>query len=214
MNIELSRRVLCKTSCAYALTATYFGAVRSLVSAARADTPEFPPDRQAIEAWMDKWMKRDRESIGALRIGRFADPIYFLLKPITWKPNPGQEAFQAVTVPVGFVTDFASIPRKFWSFLPPDGKYTYPAIVHDFLYWTQTRPKEEADKIFKFGMEEFGIGTVNSTLIYNAVYWFGSNAWKENAALKAKGEKRILKRFPVNPTLTWVEWKKLPNVFE
>ena len=149
-----------------------------------------------------------------LYIGRFADPIYFLLKPITWKPNPGQEAFQAVTVPVGFVTDFASIPRMFWSALRPDGNYTYPAIVHDFLYWTQTRPKDEADTIFKFGMEDFDIGTVISTAIYQAVYRFGSNAWKENARLKAKGEKRILKRFPESPTTTWAEWKRLSNVFE
>jgi hypothetical protein len=163
---------------------------------------------------MDQWMKIERESIGALHVGRFADPIYFLLKPITWKPNPGQEAFQAVTVPVGFVTDFASIPRMFWSALRPDGKYTYPAIVHDFLYWTQTRPKEEADTIFKFGMEDFDISTVTSTAIYHAVYRFGSNAWKENARLKAKGEKRILKRFPVDSTTTWAEWKKRSDVFE
>jgi hypothetical protein len=175
-------------SYAYTLNATCLGAVRWFGSFARADTPEFPPDSQAIEAWMDKWMKRDRESIGALHVGRFADPIYFLLKPITWKPNPGQGAFQAVSVPVGFVTDFASIPRIFWSVLRPDGRYTYPAIVHDFLYWTQTRPKEVADKIFKFGMEDFGVGTVRSTAIYNTVYWFGSGAWNENTRLRAQGE--------------------------
>jgi hypothetical protein len=159
-------------------------------------------------------MKIDRESIGTLHVGRFADPIYFLLKPITWNPNPGQESFQAVTVPLGFVTDFASIPRMFWSALRPDGKYTYPAIVHDFLYWTQTRPKEEADKIFKFAMEDFGIGTVTSTTIYKAVDLFGSYAWNENTKLKAKGEKRILRRLPESPTTTWAEWKKRANVFE
>jgi hypothetical protein len=163
---------------------------------------------------MDQWMKIERESTGILYVGRFADPIYFLLKPITWKPNPGQEAFQAVSVPVGFVTDFASIPRMFWSALRPDGKYTYPAIVHDFLYWTQTRPREEADTIFKFGMEDFDIETMTSTAIYYAVYRFGSNAWNENARLKAKGEKRILKRFPVDPTTTWEKWKKRSDVFK
>src|SRR5262245_55189884 len=139
MNIELTRRVLCKTSCAYALSATYIGAVSLFVSVAQADSPELPVDRQVIVSWMDQWMKIDRMPMGVLHLGRFADPIYFLIKPITWKPNPGQETFQAVTVPVGFVTDFASIPRIFWSALPPDGRYTYPAIVHDYLYWTQTR---------------------------------------------------------------------------
>jgi hypothetical protein len=140
---------------------------------------------------MDKWMKTDKAAVGALDVGRFADRIYFLLKPITWKPNLGQESFQEVTVPIGFVTDFASIPRAFWSALPPDGRYTWPAIVHDYLYWTQMRSKEDADMIFKFGMEDLGVGTVVSNLIYNAVHSFGSYAWRKNAQLKAKGEKRF-----------------------
>jgi len=29
--------------------------------------------------------------------------------------------------PAGFVTDFASISRLFWTLLPRDGEYTYPA---------------------------------------------------------------------------------------
>ena len=214
MNIKFTRRNFFKMLCAYALNATLTGAVRSFVSVARAGAPEFPVDRQVIESWMDQWMKIDRMPMGVLHLGRFADPIYFLFESITWKPNPGQEDFKTVTVPAGFVTDFASIPRMFWSVLRPDGKYTYPAIVHDFLYWTQTRPKEVADKIFKFGMEDFGVGTVTSTAIYNAVYWFGSSAWNENAKLKEKGEKRILKRLPEDPSTTWAQWKRLSNVFE
>lgn len=214
MNIELARRALCKTSCAYALNTLFTGAATSFLSAAQADAPEFPVDRQDIESWMDKWMKVNRMPGGVLRVARFADPTYYLINPINWKPNPGQEDFQAVTVPIGFVTDFASIPRIFWSVLRPDGRYAYAAILHDFLYWTQTRPKKEADKIFKFAMEDFGIGTVTSTAIYEAVNWFGSNAWDESTKLKAKGEKRILRRFPESPTTTWAEWKKLASVFE
>jgi hypothetical protein len=145
---------------------------------------------------------------------RFADPIYFLLTPITWTPNPGQEAFQPVTVPVGFVTDFASIPRAFWSILRPDGTYTYPAIVHDYLYWTQIRPREVADKIFKFGMEDFSVDAVSRSTIYGAVDALGWIAWNENARLKSKGERRILKRFPDDPTITWDDWQKRPDVFE
>jgi len=38
-----------------------------------------------------------------------------------------------VEVPVGYVTDFASIPRFLWSLLPPIGKYGKAAVVHDFL---------------------------------------------------------------------------------
>lgn len=39
-----------------------------------------------------------------------------------------------VHVPVGFVTDFASIPRMFWSIMPPEGWYGKAAVLHDYLY--------------------------------------------------------------------------------
>jgi hypothetical protein len=163
---------------------------------------------------MEEWITKKKLPVGGLHVSRFADPVYFLTKSIKWRPNPGQEEFQSVTVPLGFVTDFASIPRVFWSLLRPDGEYTYPAIVHDFLYWTQTTPRDAADKILKFGMEDFAVDPVTTAAIYYPVYIFGRIAWNENARLKAKGEKRVLKRFPENPTTTWEEWKKEPDHFE
>jgi hypothetical protein len=42
-----------------------------------------------------------------------------------------------ITVPAGFVTDFASTPRAIWAVLPPFGTYQLAAVVHDFLYWDQ-----------------------------------------------------------------------------
>ena len=39
-----------------------------------------------------------------------------------------------VEVPVGFITDFASIPKPFWSITPPFGFYSKPSCIHDKLY--------------------------------------------------------------------------------
>jgi hypothetical protein len=50
-------------------------------------------------------------------------------------------------------------------------------------------------------------------LIYQAVSRFGQAAWDSNAELKASGEKRLLKKYPSDPTTTWDEWKKQPDVF-
>ncbi len=50
-----------------------------------------------------------------------------------------------ITVPIHFVTDLASIPAIFFQILPPDGPYTFPAIVHDWLYWHQAGTRDEAD---------------------------------------------------------------------
>ena len=131
-----------------------------------------------------------------------------------WLPDPGQKRYQAVKVPVGFVTDFASIPRVFWLLLRPDGSYTHPAIVHDYLYWTQTTSREDADDIFRIMMEDFSIEKATATTIHSAVRLFGEAAWDNNAKLRAAGEKRILKLFPEDPLTTWEDWKRRPDVFE
>ncbi len=38
-----------------------------------------------------------------------------------------------IVVEKGFITDFASVPRIFWSIFPPFGVYTKSAVLHDRL---------------------------------------------------------------------------------
>ena len=205
--MDPSRRdLICATGLTIALAA-----VRPTASYAQSQNG---PVRDEISVWMNTWMSAAKGNSGTLRIGRFADPMYFLLKPITWKPNPDQQAYDPVTVPTGFVTDFASVPRVFWSLLPPDGLYTYPAIVHDYMYWTQTRPKKDADSILKFGMQDFGVSAATTSIIYEAVSRFGDTAWEQNKRLKEAGERRVLRTTPDDPLITWDAWKKNPGVFE
>ena len=186
-----------------------------VATAAPAALPSYARAQDvSVEEWMEAWMKSRRVAEGPLHLSRFAEPMYFLLRPIAWRPDPGQAVkYQAVDVPTGFVTDLASVPRPFWSLLRPDGEYAYAAIIHDFLYWTQTRPREVADRILLLAMNDFGIEADTTTIIYSAVRLAGAKAWAENAKLKLNGEKRILKRFPEDPTTRWSDWKKQPNVF-
>jgi Protein of unknown function (DUF1353) len=172
-----------------------------------------------VDEWMADWMQPPAGSakmpVGPLHITRFADPTYVLTQPIAWKPNANdQDEFQEVSVPKGFVTDFASIPQAFWSQLRPDGEYTYAAIVHDYLYWTQARPRVVADEILRLAMQDFPIDILTIWTIYGAVRVAGGFAWRNNAKLKAAGERRVLKRTPQDPTVTWQEWKKTADVFE
>lgn len=179
---------------------------------ARAE--DYQSNPKEISVWMNDWMSRTKDVEGPLRIGRFADPTYFLLRPITWKPSSEQgRKYQSVTVPIGFVTDFASIPRIFWSLLKPDGLYAYAAVLHDYLYWTQEQSKDAADDILKLGMEEFGVSSSVVSTIYSAVHLFGKSSWDQDVKLKAAGEKRVLQQFPDNPRITWEQWKKSPGVF-
>jgi hypothetical protein len=186
----------------------------NFLGASYAQEPSQSVQDVSMENWMTEWMSVSKAPGGMLRISRFREPIYFLTAPISWTPNLGQEQYQAVTVPKGFVTDFASIPRVFWSVLRPDGEYAYAAVVHDYLYWTQTRVREEADDVLKMAMEDFEVGTAKIKIIYGAVHLAGTTAWNGNAKKKAQGERRILKLFPQDPRTKWEDWKQRPDVFE
>ncbi len=53
-----------------------------------------------------------------------------LLRDVVYTTRDGWQ----ITVPKGFTSDFASIPRVLWTVIPPRGKYNRPAFVHDLLY--------------------------------------------------------------------------------
>jgi hypothetical protein len=170
---------------------------------------------RTVDEWMREWM--GRTPIGTLYLSRFAEPVYYLLKPIAWRPDPGviaQRSLKSVEVPAGFVTDLASVPRAFWSLLRPDGRYVYPAIIHDFLYWTQDRHRSDADMILKTGMEEFSVDAATTAAIYHAVRLGGGVSWQNNIELRMRGERRILKKFPNDPRTTWSSWKRTADVFQ
>ena len=85
---------------------------------------------------------------------------------------------QMVAVPEGFITDFASVPRAFWSVMPPSGKYTKAAVLHDYLYQTHLVDKKTADNIFKEAMEVLGVSKFKIWSMYSAVKFFGASSYK------------------------------------
>jgi hypothetical protein len=114
-----------------------------------------------------------------------------------------------VVVPAGFVTDFASVPRAFWSLLPPAGTYQLAAVVHDFLYWDQACTREQADGLLRAAMIESRVEPAKRTIIYEAVRRGGGGAWAINAAEKAAGKPRIVPaNFRSIPALmTWAIYR-------
>jgi hypothetical protein len=209
------RRAFLAGSCQTLLGYCFFGIVSSCI--APAARPASEPGNESTpltrEEWMKQWMEAKKVD-GPLIISRFADPMYFLMEPISWIPNPDQNAqYKRVDAPKGFVSDLASIPRVFWSLLRPDGEYAYAAIIHDYLYWTQTTTREVADHILKFAMQDFAVGSGTVATIFDAVRIGGQSAWEDNAKLRKNGEKRILSQFPKDPTVRWETWKQRKDVF-
>ena len=174
-----------------------------------------PTATRTKKEFMQAWLNVSEAVGGVPVISPFYDwDYYYLHKSISWKPEvEHQDHYKAVEVPPGFVTDLASIPQAFWSILPPAARYSYAAIIHDYLYWTQMLPRDAADQILKICMEELNVDNVKVVAIYNAVKIFGGTAWEENARRKKMGEKRILKKYPEDPRVTWEEWKKQKDVF-
>ncbi|MDR6981958.1 hypothetical protein J2X32_000566 [Rheinheimera pacifica] len=144
----------------------------------------------------------------------FSDWDYYYLaqNSLVWTPNYSNQP-DKVEVPVGFVTDLTSIPTVFWSLARPEGRYAYAAIIHDYLYWIQDRPREEADLIFKIALQDSGVSELRISLIYAAVRSLGGKAWDRNERLKSKGERRIMKKLPDDYKISWSSWKNKEGVF-
>jgi hypothetical protein len=83
-----------------------------------------------------------------------------------------------ITVPVNFITDFASSPFFIWSLIPPFGKYTKAAVLHDYIYQTHCRTRKEADDIFYEAMLVSGTKKYKARLMHWGVRLFGFLAWK------------------------------------
>jgi hypothetical protein len=92
-----------------------------------------------------------------------------------------RDDYTAITVPAGFITDLASIPRAFHSLIPVNGKHSPAAILHDYLYCTQDRTRAEADAIFLEAMKACGVGWLRRQAMWSAVRAGGWLAWKERA---------------------------------
>jgi hypothetical protein len=167
--------------------------------------------RQVFRAGAQDWRLRAYMSVS--RLVAFADWDFYYVdgNELLWRPNTGSHP-EPVVVPAGFVSDLASIPRAFWQILQPTGRHAWAAVVHDYLYWTQTRSREESDLIFKMALEDSRVDPATVEVLYQAVRRFGQSSWEENARKKQAGDCRFLKARPGDFTVSWSDWKKMPAV--
>lgn len=88
---------------------------------------------------------------------------------------------QELTIPVGFVSDGASIPRFWWGRVQPfDGRYLRAFLKHDYLYsaLNTTVSRAEADKLLYDDLRSYGMGYITANEVYYAVRAFGGSCWK------------------------------------
>ena len=90
------------------------------------------------------------------------------------------DADTIITVPAGFITDFASIPRGLWWLYPPTGRYGKAAVIHDYLYRTPGYQctRKEADQIFVEAMAVLGVPRYRRSVMYRSLRMFGARNFK------------------------------------
>ncbi len=86
-----------------------------------------------------------------------------------------------ICVPAGFETDFASVPRFFFTYLLTGNTAHAPAVVHDYLYRTPTElvTRAQADATMLEAMEATKVPWWRRQLIYAGIRAGGSSAFKE-----------------------------------
>ena len=100
-----------------------------------------------------------------------------LVKPFSYHVG-SKHSRHIISVPKGFVTDFASVPQFLWSWLPFWGKFGKAAVIHDFIYQTHCKTRREADDIFLEAMLVGGTKRWKAKLMYYGVRAFGWMAWR------------------------------------
>lgn len=100
-----------------------------------------------------------------------------LLEPLIYWTEV--ERIGKIIVPVGFETDYASVPRGLWNLFPPNGKYAPGAVVHDYLYRRTLLDRKVCDQILMEAMQVLGVSWLTRHLIYRAVRLFGGAARKQ-----------------------------------
>lgn len=119
--------------------------------------------------------------------------VQFINKPVI-EPMPGEESWRLVydfyvqvaglpfTVPAGFITDGASIPRFLWRLCghPMSTSRLPIAIFHDYLYaGSQSFPRKEADRVYRDGLiKPLGFPRWKAELEYYALRMFGGAHYK------------------------------------
>ncbi len=101
--------------------------------------------------------------------------LWKLVEPLEFSLTLNDAGGLAVTVPRGYVTDFASVPRLFWFIVPPTGAWCPAAVVHDYLYQVPTCSRFLADAVFREAMHQLGVPFWRRVMMYYAVRLFGAS---------------------------------------
>lgn len=115
-----------------------------------------------------------------------------LEEPLVYRSRIGR----TITVPIGFETDGASVPRPLWWLYPPfGGEYDRAAIVHDYLYRHAEKfigddsghiSRGEVDRLMLEMMDVDEFRLTGRRVVYRGIRSGGWNTWRKHRKQAAK----------------------------
>ncbi len=100
------------------------------------------------------------------------------LEPFEYHVNTYPSS-EIITVPVGFDTDFGSIPRLFWPLISPIDRHAKATVIHDFCYRFGIYSRKKSDKIFKEALYVLKIKPWKIWILYIFPRIFGWHRWNK-----------------------------------
>lgn len=108
---------------------------------------------------------------------RQGEQLYQLQSPLIYQSDV---AGVVITVPTGFVSDLASIPRLPFIYVLLAKVADLPGVVHDFLYSTGVLPRAMADNVLREACLLTGVPAWKASMIYYGVRLGGGSHFNSN----------------------------------
>lgn len=128
---------------------------------------------------MGRQVSRFITDLDVRKLGRDASAdrrgTWRLLQPLVYHSDVLR---RTLTVPDGFITDFASVPRLPVAFLLTAEAGHEAAVVHDFLYTTHEVERRVADAVFEEALLVGDEPRWRAWLMWAGVRIGGSGPWK------------------------------------
>lgn len=112
-----------------------------------------------------------------LNVKQMSDEDWMLLGDLVYQ----SDILGEIVVPLGFVTDFASVPRLPGAYWIAGGKATKEAVVHDYLYRNRIGTRAQADGVFLEAMKLNGQTWWRRRAMWAAVRLFGWTAYPKES---------------------------------
>jgi len=95
-----------------------------------------------------------------------------LRQAFIYRLGPAGDGAWTITVPSGFVSDYASVPRGLWWLFPPH-QYPEPPVLHDYLYSHLGYSRAVCDAVFLDALQARQVPRWRRVCMYLAVRFFG-----------------------------------------